>query len=166
MGWQPRTSRLGSWSQEWPASTAARLTLTGRCARGAAGPVDRQTARDSRAAAAARALGARHDPRERPGLPDDDGGQSDGLHAIGKLDACTTAALVARLQSLLRTQTHLLRTITAANGSERTGYRSLERALQARFYCTRPYSAWQRGSIEHLNGLVLRSIPMRRPSPR
>ena len=40
-----------------------------------------------------------------------------------------------------------------------TGYRYLERALQTRFYFTQPYSAWQRGSIEHLNGLVRRVYP-------
>jgi len=78
---------------------------------------------------------------------------------IGKLDACTTKALVTRLTALLREQPHPVRTITADNGSEMTGYRYLERVLQTRFYFTQPYSAWQRGSIEHLNGLIRRVYP-------
>jgi IS30 family transposase len=82
-----------------------------------------------------------------------------GYAVIGKLDACTTEALVTRLTALLREQPHPVRTITADNGSEMTGYRYLERALQARFYFTQPYSAWQRGSIEHLNGLIRRVYP-------
>jgi IS30 family transposase len=40
-----------------------------------------------------------------------------------------------------------------------TGYRYLEQALGTRFYFTQPYSAWQRGSIEHLNGLIRRVYP-------
>lgn len=82
-----------------------------------------------------------------------------GYAVIGKLEACTTEALVARLTSLLRDQAHPVRTITADNGPEMTGYRYLERALQTRFYFTQPYSAWQRGSIEHLNGLIRRVYP-------
>lgn len=82
-----------------------------------------------------------------------------GYAVIGKLEACTTEALVARLTPLLRDQPHPVRTITADNGPEMTGYRYLERVLQTRFYFTQPYSAWQRGSIEHLNGLVRRVYP-------
>jgi IS30 family transposase len=81
-----------------------------------------------------------------------------GYAVIGKLEACTTAALVARVTQLLRHQPHPVRTITADNGSEMTGYRS-EQALGTRFYFTQPYSAWQRGSIEHLNGLIRRVYP-------
>jgi IS30 family transposase len=82
-----------------------------------------------------------------------------GYAVIGKLEACTTEALVRRLTELLRDQPHPIRTITADNGSEMTGYRYLEQALQTRFYFTQPYSAWQRGSIEHLNGLIRRVYP-------
>ena len=82
-----------------------------------------------------------------------------GYALIGKFGACTTEALVARLTQLLRDQRHPVRTITADNGPEMTGCRYLERALQTRFYFTQPYSAWQRGSIEHLIGLIRRVYP-------
>jgi IS30 family transposase len=84
-----------------------------------------------------------------------------GYAVIGKLEACTTEALVARVRQLLQDQPHPVRTITADNGSEMTGYRYLEQALGCRFYFTQPYSAWQRGSIEHLNGLIRRVYPKR-----
>jgi IS30 family transposase len=84
-----------------------------------------------------------------------------GYALIGKLETCTTEALVARLTDLLRNQSHPVRTITADNGSEMTGYRYLEQRLGVRFYFTHPYSAWQRGSIEHLNGLIRRVYPKR-----
>ena len=82
-----------------------------------------------------------------------------GYAVIGKLAACTARALVARLRTLLGTQPQPVRTITADNGGEMTGYRRLEAALATRFYVTQPYSAWQRGSIEHLNGLIRRTYP-------
>jgi IS30 family transposase len=84
-----------------------------------------------------------------------------GYAVIGKLEACTTEALVGRTTQLLQAQPHPVRTITADNGSEMTGYRYLERALGTRFYFTQPYCAWQRGSIEHLNGLIRRVYPKR-----
>lgn len=84
-----------------------------------------------------------------------------GYAVIGKLEACTTDALVARLTQLLQDQVHPVRTITADNGSEMTGYRYLEQRLGCRFYFTQPYSAWQRGSIEHLNSLIRRVYPKR-----
>ena len=82
-----------------------------------------------------------------------------GYAVIGKVEMCTTEALVARLTRLLRDQAHPIRTITADNGPEMAGYRYLERALTTRLYFTQPYSAWQRGSIEHLNGLIRRIYP-------
>lgn len=84
-----------------------------------------------------------------------------GYAVIGKLEACTTEALVARVTQLLQDQPHPIRTITADNGSEMTGYRYLEQRLGCHFYFTQPYSAWQRGSIEHLNGLIRRVYPKR-----
>jgi IS30 family transposase len=87
-----------------------------------------------------------------------------GYAVIGKLNAGTTEALIARVTQLLRDQPHPVRTITADNGSEMTGYRYLERALGTRFYFTQPYRAWQRGSIEHLNGLIRRVYPKRTDS--
>jgi len=107
------------------------------------------------AADAAGALGTRYAAGGRARLPGDRGRKRTGYAVIGKLEACTTAALVARVTQLLRHQPHPVRTNTADNGSEMTGYRSLEQALGARFYFTQPDSAWQRGSIEHLTGLTV-----------
>lgn len=82
-----------------------------------------------------------------------------GFAVIGKLAACTTRALVAQVRPLLGAQPQPVRTITADNGPEMTGYRALEVALGTCFFFTRPNSAWQRGSIEHFNGLIRRAYP-------
>ena len=50
--------------------------------------------------------------------------------------------MVARLRTLLVTQPQPVRTITADNGGEMTGYRRLEAALATRCYSPKPYSAW------------------------
>lgn len=84
-----------------------------------------------------------------------------GYAVIGKLEACTVEALIARVTQLLQDQPHPVRTITCDNGSEMTGYLVLERNLGCRVFFTQPYSAWQRGSIEHLNGLIRRTYPKR-----
>jgi IS30 family transposase len=84
-----------------------------------------------------------------------------GYAVIGKLEACAVDALTARVIQLLQDQPHPVRTITCDNGSEMTGYVQLEQALGCRVYFTQPYSAWQRGSIEHLNGLIRRTYPKR-----
>lgn len=68
-------------------------------------------------------------------------------------------SLFARLRILHGAQTHPVRTITADNGTEMTGYLALEAALRTRFYFTQPYGAWKRGSIKHLNDLIRRAYP-------
>ena len=82
-----------------------------------------------------------------------------GYVRIGKLSACTAAAVTTRARQLLRDQPHPVRTITTDNGTEMTGYRRLEAALGTTVYFTQPYSAWQRGSIENVNGLIRRYWP-------
>ena len=62
---------------------------------------------------------------------------------------------------LLRDQPHPVRTITADNGTEMTGYRRIEAALGTTFYFTDPYSAWQRGTNENTDGLIRQSAPQR-----
>ena len=84
-----------------------------------------------------------------------------GYVVIGKLVRHTAAAFADRAIHLLRHQPHPVRTITADNGTEMTGYRDLEASPSTRFYFTQPYSAWQRGSIDHLNGLIRRVYPKR-----
>ena len=50
-------------------------------------------------------------------------------------------------------------TLTSDNGTEFTGHEYIAKALNSDYYFADPYSSYQRGSIEQLNGLVRRFIP-------
>jgi IS30 family transposase len=57
-----------------------------------------------------------------------------GYVVIGQLPARTAAAFSRRTIGLIRAQHRSVRTITADNGSELTGYRLIEQRTGARFY--------------------------------
>jgi len=50
-------------------------------------------------------------------------------------------------------------TITTDNGTEFTNHESIASQLDVDYYFADPYSSYQRGSIEQLNGLIRRFIP-------
>ena len=52
-----------------------------------------------------------------------------------------------------------VQTITVDNGLEFAAHTIAAQHLQAQFYFCKPYHAWQRGTIEQLNGLVRRTFP-------
>ena len=49
-------------------------------------------------------------------------------------------------------------TITVDNGVEFAAHAYAAKFLNAQFYFCKPYHSWQRGQIEHLNGLVRRTF--------
>lgn len=46
------------------------------------------------------------------------------------------------------------RTLTLDNGTENAGHEEITEAIGTRCYFARPYASWQRGTNEHMNGLV------------
>lgn len=50
-------------------------------------------------------------------------------------------------------------TITFDNGKEFAGHEKIAKVLKADCYFADPYSSWQRGSNENLNGLVRQYFP-------
>ena len=52
-----------------------------------------------------------------------------------------------------------VKTLTSDNGTEFTNHEYIAKSLKADYYFADPYSSYQRGSIEQLNGLVRRFIP-------
>ena len=46
------------------------------------------------------------------------------------------------------------RTLTLDNGTENAGHQEITGAIGTRCYFARPYASWQRGTNEHINGLV------------
>lgn len=84
-----------------------------------------------------------------------------GYVVIGKLQARTTAEVNRRARRLIRAQPHVVRTITADNGTEFHGYAALERTTPTRFYFATPHHAWERGTNENTNGLIRQYLPKR-----
>jgi IS30 family transposase len=52
-----------------------------------------------------------------------------------------------------------IETLTSDNGTEFTDHEYIAKSLNSDYYFADPYSSYQRGSIEQLNGLVRRFIP-------
>ena len=52
-----------------------------------------------------------------------------------------------------------VKTITSDNGTEFTNHEYIAKSLNSDYYFADPYSSYQRGSVEQLNGLVRRFIP-------
>jgi len=52
-----------------------------------------------------------------------------------------------------------LETITSDRGTEFACYKEVEESMKIPFYFTRPYSPWQKGSVENLNGLIRQFFP-------
>lgn len=82
-----------------------------------------------------------------------------GYLLIGKLKARTQEQTTARTIRLIRQHANHFKTITADNGTEFHGYKSIERATQVPFYFATPHHSWERGTNENTNGLIRQYIP-------
>lgn len=60
---------------------------------------------------------------------------------------------------LLRGSGLPVRTITTDNGSEFAAYEIIARELGTTMYFAHPYSSWEMGAIENMNGLIRQYIP-------
>jgi len=75
--------------------------------------------------------------------------------------ASTVGAILQRhgLVGKRRRRPRPVRTITADNGTEFHGYRTLEQQRPVRFFFATPHHSWERGSNENLNGLLRQYLP-------
>jgi len=85
--------------------------------------------------------------------------RTSGYLVLGKLSARTTAGVTQRAIQLIRRERHLVRTITADNGTEFHDYARIEAATGTRFYFATPHHAWERGTNENTNGLLRQYLP-------
>jgi len=65
----------------------------------------------------------------------------------------TARAIIAELSG------HRARTLTYDNGAEFSRHLKVSEALGARGYFCNPYSSWEKGGVENLNGLVRQYLP-------
>ena len=70
-----------------------------------------------------------------------------------------STAIIKRLKPIAKQ----VRTLTYDNGKEFADHAAIDKALSSTAYFADPYSSWQRGSNENLNGLIRQYIPKSRP---
>jgi len=81
---------------------------------------------------------------------------------VQRLPARTAPAMQAALcRALGRLPRGLRRTLTYDNGSENTQHQAINARLGTRSYFCQPYHSWEKGMVEHLNGLIRRHFPKR-----
>lgn len=73
---------------------------------------------------------------------------------LAKINALDTHHLTIRLL-----ERHPVHTITNDNGTEFFAYKLTQEALNTSIYFNDPYSSWQRGTNENINGLVRQYFP-------
>jgi len=78
------------------------------------------------------------------------------LYKVERRSAKLVAEAIIHLLQPLSGQRH---TITGDNGKEFADHQRIARELDVDFYFAHPYSAWERGSNENMNGLVRQYIP-------
>lgn len=82
-----------------------------------------------------------------------------GWVRLRKVPDGTATAVAHAVLSVLHPVRARVHTLTWDNGSEFAEHRLVDIALEAESYFAMPYSSWQRGCNENLNGLVRQYIP-------
>jgi IS30 family transposase len=89
-----------------------------------------------------------------------------GYVMVGKLKARTVEATNRRAVRLINNAPRPTRTVTADNGTEFHGYKTIEAATDSRFFFAAPYHSWERGTSENTNGLIRQYLPKRQSMAR
>ncbi len=85
------------------------------------------------------------------------------LHAVKTRTKQASEVCQAIIETLLDRPTSWVRTITFDNGTEFSDHQRIADELGVNIYFAEPYSAYQRGSNEQVNGLVRRHLPKGTP---
>lgn len=81
-------------------------------------------------------------------------------HAWVKLTRSKDSLEVAKkIIKALMPYKNMIHTITSDNGKEFANFKLIEDELDVEFYFADPYSSWQRGANENLNGLIRQFFP-------
>jgi len=84
------------------------------------------------------------------------------LSLLRKVERRTAERVGEAIIHLLQPLIDLLHTITGDNGKEFAEHQRIAKELKIDFFFTHPYSAWERGTNENMNGLVRQYIPKNR----
>jgi IS30 family transposase len=82
------------------------------------------------------------------------------LTIIQKMDSKKAETLNdAALEGFHNVPPELIHTLTLDNGTEFAWFKELEQAFKAEVYFCHPYSSWEKGSLENMNGLIRQYVP-------
>ena len=84
------------------------------------------------------------------------------LALLRKVERRTAEHVGEAIIHLLQPLIDLLHTITGDNGKEFAKHQRIAKELKIDFFFAHPYSAWERGTNENMNGLVRQYIPKNR----
>jgi IS30 family transposase len=86
-----------------------------------------------------------------------------GYAVLAKVENKTADLVSAAIIRRLKPISKRVQTLTYDNGKEFANHGKIDRVLGSTTYFADPYSSWQRGSNENLNGLIRQYIPKSRP---
>ena len=86
-----------------------------------------------------------------------------GYAVLAKVENKTADLVSTAIIKRLKPISGRVQTLTYDNGKEFANHASIDKALGSTTYFADPYSSWQRGSNENLNGLIRQYIPKSRP---
>ena len=82
-----------------------------------------------------------------------------GILRMKKIESKESELVKLATIELLQHWKHLINTITSDNGKEFAQHQEISSALEIDFFFANPYSPWERGANENLNGLIRQYIP-------
>ena len=82
-----------------------------------------------------------------------------GLSLLKRVERSTADQVSKAIITLLRPHEKWVHTLTADNGKEFADHKAMAKDLNADFYFAHPYSPWERGCNENMNGLIRQYFP-------
>ena len=82
-----------------------------------------------------------------------------GMLKMAKINSKEAKEVEDKIVELLNDWKPFLHTITSDNGKEFANHKKVAAALDINYYFANPYSSWERGANENLNGLVRQYFP-------
>jgi IS30 family transposase len=81
------------------------------------------------------------------------------LALIAKVERKTAEQVTNAIVHLLKPYADKVHTLTSDNGKELAKHKDIAETLAADFYFAHPYSSWERGTNENMNGLIRQYFP-------
>lgn len=82
-----------------------------------------------------------------------------GMADIALLEGKNASDVKDKIINILHIKKHQIHTITSDNGKEFSGHLEIAKSLEIDYYFAHPYSSWERGANENLNGLIREFFP-------